>query len=204
MTGPVYVFLANFAIFEPYIYPLHLLQGNVRKVAPDIIVGPYPDYGLLASLHARGVKVIVSLLDPRLIYETSLIHKEKQLSKTLGMKDYDFPMNSRQSPRSALNSRAMARVRAFIAAHPHTKIYIHCYLGKHRVGDVVTMLRHHGEVSREMVRRDGVRAGQSRQGDAAAGSGWIDLDAPDTRQSFHESGAEQHRRREVAAMARRV
>lgn len=145
MTGPVYVFLANFAIFEPYIYPLHLLQGNVRKVSPDIIVGPYPDYSLLASLHERGVIIVVSLLDPDLIYEDSLIHKEKQLSSTLGMTDYDFPMDSSEPPGSALNTRAMAKIRILIEKHPHAKIYIHCYLGKHRVGDVVAMLKHDGE-----------------------------------------------------------
>lgn len=167
MAGPVYVFLANFAVFEPYIYPLHLLQGNVRKVAPDIIVGPYPDYGLLTSLHERGVTIIVSLLDPNLVYETSLIHKEKQLSATLGMSDYDFPMNSLQSPASPLNARAMARIRKLITNHPHAKMYIHCYLGEHRVGDVVAMLKRHGEVSPAMVRHDHDREGKSRSADLA-------------------------------------
>ncbi len=147
MTGPVYVFLANFAFFEPYIYPLHLLQGNVRKVAPNIIVGPYPDYRLLASLHARGVKIIVSLLDPHLIYETSLIKKEDRLSSTLDMNDYDYPMDSRQPANSPLNSRAMGKIRMLLAQHPHTKIYIHCYLGKHRVGDVVSMLQRYDKAS---------------------------------------------------------
>lgn len=141
MTGPAYAFLANFAIFEPYIYPLHMLQGKVRRVAPDLIVGPYPDYGLLASLNARGVTIVVSLLDPDLVYEKSLIKRERQLSATLGMSDYDFPMDSSEPPGSPLNSSAMAKVRMLIAEHPHAKIYIHCYLGKHRVGDVVAMLR---------------------------------------------------------------
>ena len=151
MTGPVYAFLANFAIFEPYIYPLHLLQGNVRKVEPNIIVGPYPDYGLLDSLNARGITIVVSLLDPDLVYEKSLINKEKQLAETLGMKDYGFPMDSSKRPGSPLNSRAMANVRLLIAEHPHAKIYIHCYLGKHRVWDVVSMLKQDGVSNGRMI-----------------------------------------------------
>lgn len=147
MTGPVYVFLANFAFFEPYIYPLHLLQGNVRKVSPRIIVGPYPDYGLLVSLRGRGVKIVVSLLDSKLIYETSLIRKEKRLSRALGLKDYDFPMDSRQPPGSPLNARALKGIRELLARHPQAKIYIHCYLGKHRVGYVVSMLEKHDDIT---------------------------------------------------------
>lgn len=145
MAGPAYVLLVNFAVVEPYLYPLHWIQGNVRRVAPDIIVGPYPEFRLLVSLRARGVKIVVSLLDPHLIYETSLIKQEKRYSKTLGMKDYDFPMDSRQPSSSPLNARALRKIRELVARHPHTKVYIHCYLGIHRVGDVVAMLRRHDE-----------------------------------------------------------
>ncbi len=56
---------------ERYLFPLHYLQGNVHHVSGDIIVGPYPDEGLLDNLHHRGVRIVVSLLDPRLIYEKS-------------------------------------------------------------------------------------------------------------------------------------
>lgn len=140
LATPAYLFLANFAIFEPYLFPLHYLQGNVHQVTRTIIVGPYPDEGLLENLDHRGVKIVVSLLDPHLIYEQSLIEREDHLTRELGIKDYDFPMNSSQPPTSVLNARALHEIRALIRKHPGAKMYIHCYLGKHRVGDVASML----------------------------------------------------------------
>lgn len=142
MAAPAYVLLSNFAVFEPYLYPLHLLQGNVRYASRHIIVGHYPDYGLLVDLRKRGVKTIISLLDPKLIYEKSLINREDKLASTLGIKEYNFPMNSSQPSTSALNSRALRNIQKIIDRNPHALIYIHCYLGKHRVGDVVDMLKH--------------------------------------------------------------
>lgn len=140
LATPAYLFLANFAIFEPYLFPLHYLQGNVHHVTPNLIVGPYPDEGLFENLHQRGVRVVISLLDPHLIYEKSLIEREDHLARELGMADYDYPMNSSEPPSSPLNARALREIRHFIERHPETRIYIHCYLGKHRVGDVAAML----------------------------------------------------------------
>ncbi|MHB8167411.1 MAG: protein-tyrosine phosphatase family protein [Sulfuricella sp.] len=137
---PVYLALSNFAVFEPYLFPLHALQGRVRQVTPDVIVGPYPDEGLLADLRHRGVTVVISLLDQDIIYEKSLIRREEALASQLGITEYNDPMDSSQPPTSPFNATALAKVKAFIHGHPHTKIYIHCYLGKHRAGDVERML----------------------------------------------------------------
>ncbi|MHB1544719.1 MAG: hypothetical protein ACYCS1_08730 [Gammaproteobacteria bacterium] len=140
LATPAYLFLANFAVFEPFLFPLHYLQGNVHHVSQKIIVGPYPDEGLLKNLHHRGIRIVVSLLDPHLIYEKSLIEREDHLTKELGMTAYNFPMDSAQPPGSALNARAMHNIRVLIRKYPRVKMYIHCYLGKHRVGDVASML----------------------------------------------------------------
>lgn len=145
LASPAYIFLSHFAVFEPFLFPLHYLQGNVRRVSKTIIVGPYPEYGSLVSLRERGVKIIISLLDPNLIYEKSLIKREDLLARQLGIKEYNFPMNSGESPTSAYNSAALRNIRHVIRTHPKTMIYIHCYLGKHRVGDVVAMLNNKPE-----------------------------------------------------------
>ncbi|MHB8346702.1 MAG: protein-tyrosine phosphatase family protein [Acidiferrobacterales bacterium] len=163
LAAPVYVFLSNFATFEPYLYPLHLLQGNVRKVTPDVIVGPYPDYGLISDLHERGVHTIISLLDENLIYERSLIEREDLYTEQMGIKEYNFPMDSSQPPNSRINAAALRHIVAYIGSHPDTKIYIHCYLGKHRVGDVVRMLQtqHRKETqSGDRLRREGSMVGR--------------------------------------------
>ncbi len=141
LAGPAYLFLANFAVFEPFLFPLHYLQGNVRRAGEHIIVGPYPDYGSLVALHERGVKIVISLLDPHLIYEKSLIRREDLLAKQIGIKEYNFPMNSGEPPTSVRNLASLRHIRQVIRTHPKTTIYIHCYLGKHRVGYVVAMLK---------------------------------------------------------------
>lgn len=140
LSAPVYLALSNFAVFEPYLYPLHTLQGGVRQVTPNVIVGPYPDMSLLTNLRHRGVTVIVSLLDQNLIYEKSLHQRESTLTHQFGITQYNAPMNSSQPPNSPLNAAALAQIRELLRAHPHAKMYIHCYLGKHRASQVVQML----------------------------------------------------------------
>lgn len=139
-AAPIYLALSNFAVFEPYLFPLHAMQGRVRQVTPNVFVGPYPDQGLLIDLRHRGVTDVISLLDQNLVYEKSLIHREEALASSLGMKEYNAPMNSSQPPTSPFNTKALAKIRTFIKDHPHAKIYIHCYLGKHRAGDVERLL----------------------------------------------------------------
>ena len=138
---PVYLFLANFGFFEPYLYPLHLLQGNVRHATKNVLVGPYPDSALLEDLHDRGYNIVVSLLDKHLIYEWSLINKEDAYAHTLGVTEYNFPMISTQAPTSTVNRKALAEIRMLVHKYPNWKIYVHCYLGKHRAGVVAAMLR---------------------------------------------------------------
>jgi hypothetical protein len=139
-SAPAYFALSNFAVFEPFLYPLHSLQVGVRQVTPNVIVGPYPDKNLLTNLHRRGVTVVISLLDQNLIYENSLIQRENALSSQLNFTEYNAPMNSSQPSSSSLNAAALAKIHEILRDHPHDKVYIHCYLGKHRAGQVAQML----------------------------------------------------------------
>jgi hypothetical protein len=140
LSAPVYFALSNFAAFEPYLYPLHSLQNGVRQVTPNVIVGPYPDMNLLTNLRHRGVTVVISLLDQNLIYEKSLIQRENALSSQMNFREYNAPMNSSQPSSSSLNAAALARIQTILRDHPNDKVYIHCYLGKHRAGQVAQML----------------------------------------------------------------
>lgn len=140
IATPLFSLLSNFDAFEPYLFPLHYLQGNVRSVSDNVLVGHYPDYGLLSELDHRGVKIVISLLNDKLIYEEPLIQREVAYSKQLGMTDLNFKMDSEQPPNSPLNSAAIANIKRIIAANPHSKIYIHCYFGRHRTGYVVKQL----------------------------------------------------------------
>jgi hypothetical protein len=139
-SAPLYLALSHFATFEPYLLPLHAMQGKVRPAGPDVLVGPYPDEQLLEALRSRGTQVVISLLDPHLIYEKSLIRRENRLAAALGLVEVHAPMDSSEPPTSPLNAAALRRIRAWLASHPGTHVYIHCYLGKHRAQTVAELL----------------------------------------------------------------
>lgn len=132
--------LAFFDRFEQYLFPLHWLQDKVRVVSAQVIVGPYPDDQRLRQLKAAGVTSVVTLMNARLIYEDGLIAREKREEETLGLRFHNFPMDSSQPAASPLNDTALRRLRTLLASHETGKVYVHCYLGKHRVGYVVAML----------------------------------------------------------------
>src|SRR4051812_32305115 len=72
-----------------------LLRGNISDVRGGrVITGPYPIKSDFRELHDHGVKVIVSLLDPKVPYENILLNREKELAHQFGMKVVDFPMTS--------------------------------------------------------------------------------------------------------------
>ena len=132
--------LASFDRFEQYMFPLHWLQGKVRVVSPQVIVGPYPDAQRLRQLKAAGVTSVVTLMNAQILYEDGLIAKEQREEEALGLRAFNFPMDSSEPAASPLNAAALQRLRAMLAAQPTGKVYVHCYLGKHRVGYAVAML----------------------------------------------------------------
>lgn len=138
---PLALGLDYFYVFEPYLYPLHLMQGRVRPVGRHILIGPYPEYLELERLRARGVTVVISLLDPRLLYEKGLIRKEQRYERSLGMQTYDFPLDSYVSADSPRNAAHIASILAVLKQLGDRKVYIHCYLGKHRVEYVAHAVR---------------------------------------------------------------
>lgn len=138
---PIVLALDYFYVFEPYLYPLHLMQGRVRSVSSHILIGPYPEFMDLQQLRAQGVRVVISLLDPRLIYERGLIAKEQRYERRLGMTFYDIPLDSYRSASSARNARDLVEIKRVLTRLHGRKVYIHCYLGKHRVQYVADAVR---------------------------------------------------------------
>lgn len=145
---------------EQYAFPLHWLQGKVRVVSNQVIVGPYPSAERLRQLRAAGVTAVVTLLDRRLIYEGGLIDKERRDEESLGLRFFNFPMDSSEPPTSALNDTALSNLRAMLAAHTTGRVYVHCYLGKHRVGYAVAMLA--AQAKEHAPRRAAAGAGSAR------------------------------------------
>jgi predicted protein tyrosine phosphatase len=139
-AAPTYLVLANFATFEPYLFPLHVIQAEERQVTPNVIIGPYPSEARLMELRRSGVRVVISLLNQDLIYEKPLIVRENALASAFGIEELNAPMDSGEPANSKLNAAALAKVRAFVRSHPNTRVYVHCYLGKHRAQQVANML----------------------------------------------------------------
>jgi len=128
---PAYLILANFALFEPYLVPLHLAKSPVSNSGPRRY-GPFPDAGTLLSLQIQGYGTVVSLLDPGILYERGLEEQERRTTRALGMTYYNFPMRSDEPLDSPRNSAALKALSALLHDRPDARIYIHCYLGKHR------------------------------------------------------------------------
>lgn len=137
--------LSNFDIVEPYLYPLHMAQGKIRNVAPGIIFGHYPHRDDVRALKRRGVALDVSLLNLSLPQELVLHEQLKRNAAKEGIEVYSFPLSylNLDSPE---NRDTVSRVVAFIRQNKGKTIYIHCYLGRHRVKVVEDELRSQGVI----------------------------------------------------------
>lgn len=143
MLVMAYAALSNFDIIEPFIFPLHLAQGKVRDVAPDIIIGPYPRGDQVRDLKKRGVAVDISLLNLSLPQEQALQEQLRKYGAREGIEVLNFPL-SYLNLESRENREMVARAVSYIRQHRGKKIYIHCYLGRHRVKVVEDELRRQG------------------------------------------------------------
>lgn len=131
LSVPAWLVLANFATVEPVLYPLHLAQDDVHPQGAQLF-GPYPDEATLTGLKSRGYTTVVSLLDPDLIYEASLLEKERAAAERLGLRFINLPMVSGVPADAPKNARALSELTALFKASPDLPAYVHCYLGKHR------------------------------------------------------------------------
>ncbi len=143
MLFVVFTALSNFDIIEPYFYPLHLVQGKVRDVAPTIIMGPYPRGDQIRALKRQGTTVDISLLNLSLPQELALHEQLKKYGAKEGIEVLNFPL-SYLNLESAENKEMVSKVVSYIRQSSGKKIYIHCYLGRHRVKVVEDELRRQG------------------------------------------------------------
>lgn len=129
-----FIFISiNFRYLETYLFPLHLLKGKAKFISKNVIIGPYPEKRDLKKLKEKqGVTVVISLLDPSIPFEKSLLEKEKEITEKLGLKLFNFPLGYFHL-RSEKNQQVVEEIIQFIKSYPKEKFYIHCYLGKHRI-----------------------------------------------------------------------
>lgn len=126
-----------FDFTEPYLFPLHLVQGTARQASNNVIVGPYPQKEDLKRLKARfGVVEVINLMSPDIPFERGLIEREHDNAAELGLKYNNFPMSFilLRNDSNLNTAKAIAKyVAAKYGKQTRDKIYINCYLGRHRV-----------------------------------------------------------------------
>jgi rhodanese-related sulfurtransferase len=146
LSVPAWLALQHFAVVEPYIYPLHTMQAPAVQSGPNLLFGPYPDHAELARLKAAGYLSVVSLLSPAIVYEGSLLERERRDAGSLGLTFRNLPMNSSEPTTSPGNAAALHELQQLLARSPGTRVYVHCYLGKHRSRMAADWLAKHGVV----------------------------------------------------------
>lgn len=124
---------AVYNVYRPDSGPMSFVRGEVRELGPNVIVGPYPTWEEMRRLKKRGVVELVSLMDDDSAVESALVGEEKKLAAAAGLKFANFPMDFSRLD-SDDNKGHLADAVAYVISLDGTKVYVHCYLGKHRVG----------------------------------------------------------------------
>lgn len=119
---------------------MRIFRGEISDIAADIIIGPYPVESDMKRLSENGVNTIVSLLDPALPYEKDLLEQETALAKRYELQLLNFPMASILGQKLGAYYENKASAAADAIASAEGKIYLHCYLGIHRVATVKKLL----------------------------------------------------------------
>ncbi|SRR5579883_265283 len=122
-----------------------LYRAPIQQLSDRVTTGPYPTATDFQTLKSQGITADVSLLDPKIPYERILLNREKRNAQAVGIQVYDFPVAS------ILGQRFGSYYDAHVQAAAHTidslrkdsqgdKVYLHCYLGQHRMAAVRTVL----------------------------------------------------------------
>ena len=116
-----------------------------------ITMGPYPRETDFQHLKKSRVKYVVSLLDPRLPYEKTLIDQERELSERYGMTLHVFPMASIFVRKLFPDYLEQQQKAVAFLNNLDAPAYVHCYLGKHRVSHILNALIQEGTPKRYWI-----------------------------------------------------
>jgi tetratricopeptide (TPR) repeat protein len=145
--------LGYFVLITPDNPIMRALRGEISDVDSNIIIGPYPVQSDFEKLRENGVTKIISLLDPAVPYEKSLLDQELIVAKQLQMELVNFPMISILGHKMGANYEKNAAAAANEIAASKGKVYVHCYLGIHRAIVVKNLLRDkHIAIGRYLVK----------------------------------------------------
>ena len=132
--------LGYFVLITPENPIIRAFRGEISDVNSNIIIGPYPVTSDFEKLQKNGVNKIISLLDPAVPYEKSLLDRERLEAKRLQLEFVNYPMISILGHKMGANYDRNAAAAADDIAASTGKVYVHCYLGIHRAIVVKNLL----------------------------------------------------------------
>jgi tetratricopeptide (TPR) repeat protein len=143
-------------------------QSPISNSNERIITGPYPLASDFRELQDHGVTTVVSLLDPAIPYENILLKRERKNAHHYGMKFFNFPMVSVLGYHAGDDYTTNAtRAARLIDSLSQDHIYVHCYLGLHRVVAVSKMLVENGVHTGMYTVRQAYRSHDASEMDSA-------------------------------------
>lgn len=143
----ILAFLNYFDYVEPLIKPLHLVQETRLAVSGNVILGNYPRYDDLERLKEKeNVKVVISLLDTNLPQEKALFEREKENAARIGIEVVSFPMRYIPTYKSDANRQMVQKLIAFAGEQKGKRLYVHCYLARHRTVFVREVMTEEGYI----------------------------------------------------------
>ena len=122
-------------VYAPEHFPMSFVQGKVRKINEKVMLGPYPTEHELYRLRKKGVNKVISLMNPGMPFESSLVKIERKNAEAYGIEFINIPM-SYLRPGGEVNKKQLEKVLDEIIGSGDKVVYVHCYLGRHRMEKV--------------------------------------------------------------------
>ncbi len=121
------------------------LVNGLQPVQIDTVArftfGPYPERDRFEQLSQDGFTAVVSLLHPAVVpFEPTLLARERELAAEFGIEFIHAPM----LPWVGDNADTVAQLKD-LAGRTSGRYYVHCYLGRDRVGTVRALIERMGE-----------------------------------------------------------
>jgi len=134
------MYLTGWLLLNPNNLVNQAFRAPITTINSHLMAGPYPTDRDLASLRAQGVTTVVSLLDAKVPYEDQLLAREREAVARHGMKLVNVPMTSFFGHRIGEDYPAAAAAAAAAVRKAPDRVYLHCYLGEHRMRSVLDLL----------------------------------------------------------------
>jgi tetratricopeptide (TPR) repeat protein len=125
-----------------------LFARSISDVNARIVMGPYPSEQDFRLLKSNNIGLVVTLLDPAIPYEATLLAEETERAERFGIPLKNFPMSSILGQKFGSYYDDSATRAADAIAASTEKVYLHCYLGMHRI-----------QVVRDALSKRGIESG---------------------------------------------